>query len=106
MTKHFEKDGINYTAELCPKQKLVKIFLKKDRKKSKNVHAIKMFRFQQDIPKHMKTVEKTGYDYSAWSVSERDFKYDIEVCEWDNKVVNSILDKTINYFLELEKTEQ
>lgn len=49
-----------------------------------------------DIPFKMVEKEKHGYDYGAWSVSDRDFTYTETVKEYDAKVIEKLSDDALN----------
>jgi len=74
---------------VCPKQKKVKFY---DGKK-----LVKVYNFKEDIPFKIEKVKKTGYDHSAWSVSDRDFEYEVEEKIWDSKAIESIKQRAIRY---------
>lgn len=77
-------------AVVAPRKKIVNIMLGKK--------ILKVYRFSRDVPSTKVMKEVHGYDYGAWSVSDRDFTYTKEVTVWDNDVMNEIAEKTLEIY--------
>ncbi len=72
------------------------------KKKQDNImrgkEVLKRYNFKVDIPFTMVEKEFHGYDYGAWSVSDRDFTYTQTVKVYDQKVMNDIAAKALQQF--------
>lgn len=75
---------------VAPKQKIVKIVI--DRK------IVKVYNFNMDVRKKVIEKEVTGYDYSEWSVLDRDYTYTKKVTVYDEGVIEEIRNKALEYY--------
>lgn len=80
---------------VCPKQKLVKIFERVNKRKNKLVQT---YRFNEDIPKIKKLVQVEHYNHSIWSVADRSWTEDKEINVYDENVIQSIKERTLQYY--------
>jgi hypothetical protein len=75
---------------VAPRKKQVKIMLGKK--------VLKTYKFKQDVPSVVVEKEFHGYDYGAWSVSDRDFTYTRKVTEWDEETIKDIKSKALSHY--------
>lgn len=71
---------------------------KKEAKIMQGGVLLKTYRFKMDVPF---TIEKRtfhGYDYSAWSVSDRYFSYERDVKVYDERVIEGIRQKAMEEY--------
>lgn len=79
-------------AVVCPEQKLVKIKIGQE--------VVKTYSFKRDVPSEMVDKVFHGYDYGAWSVSDRDYTYTKKVKVWDEAVMKEIREETLKIYNE------
>lgn len=72
---------------------------KKEVKIMKGSVVLKTYRFKMDVPFTIERKTFHGYDYSAWSVSDRDFTYEKDVKVYDEKVMSEIKESAMSEYL-------
>ena len=87
-------------AVVCPKQKIIKIQSGKRKKPT----ILKRYKFKTEIPFKEETKIVNKYDYSAWSVSERDYTVEVKQKVYDMNVIKELEKKAIEYYLSHLKT--
>lgn len=88
----------NINIVVCPKQKLVKIYEKGNKKKKPIL--LKTYKFKQNIPLIQKTIKIEHYNYGEWCVSERGWTEDKIINVYDEDIINLIKQKTLIYYYE------
>lgn len=82
-----KKDDWRY--EVAPKKKKVKIFFRNK--------LVKTYNFKQEVPCKMVEKEFEGTDWGAFTVSEKFYTYKKAVKEYDQKVIDEIGKKALEY---------
>ena len=82
-------------AVVCPKQKIIKI----QQGKRKKPTVLKRYRFKAEIPFKLQKKTVNKYDYSAWSVSERDYTVEVTQKVYDTNVIKDFEQKALDYYL-------
>lgn len=80
---------------VAPKQKKVKIMFGRK--------LMKTYSFQMDVPSRKVEKEFEYYDYGEWCVSARAGTYKKEVINYDEKVMNEIGQRALEYYLQNEQ---
>lgn len=62
--------------------------------------VVKVYQFKKDVPFEVVEREKHGYDYGAWSVSERDYTYTVKEKVFCKKTIDQIKKDTLKYYLQ------
>jgi hypothetical protein len=92
-----KKDHIVH-AVVAPAKKQVRIMQGKT--------TLKVFSFTMDVPSEMVEKEFSGYDWGTWTVSDRDYTYKKIVKVWDEKVMEDIRRKAMEYYNQQSKSKQ
>lgn len=77
-------------AIVAPKKKKVKIMM--------GDTLLKEYNFKIDVPFKRVLKQFYGYDYGAFSVSERDYAYTKEVVEWDVETIKKIEQDALSFY--------
>jgi len=90
---------VDIKAIVCPKQKLVKMYSGNGKKCT----LLKVYRFKEKIPLIRKTIMVQKYDFSAWSVSDRDYEVEKAISVYDENIIESIKQRALTHYLTTQK---
>ncbi len=74
--------------------------IKKWKGKRKTHELVKTYRFKETIPQVQKTIEVEHYNYGEWCVSERSWTTEKVITVYDEKIMQSIKERTLQFYLQ------